>query len=252
MVAAAPVAFGMAGRQGVAAGDRLPAFDGVILDMDGLLIDTESTYVHAWRLGAREFGVQLSDTFLFSLSGLQAGDVEARVATVVGERFDHARFREISARIWHDHIRTVGIGLMPGVDLLLSSLVEAGIPYAIATNSETRFASLCLERAGLASRFKVAVCRDEVSAGKPAPDLFIEAAARLGLTSGCCLALEDSSTGLLAAARAGAIPILVNSRTAPEDARGLCWAAYPSLLDVVARLHPVDKDAGISKRRRPK
>jgi beta-phosphoglucomutase-like phosphatase (HAD superfamily) len=80
------------------------------------------------------------------------------------------------------------------------------------------------------------VCRDEVTAGKPAPDVYLRAAANLNLAPGRCLVLEDSLVGLQAAARAGAIPVLVADREVDSEFERVAQAVFKSLSDVLACL----------------
>jgi HAD superfamily hydrolase (TIGR01509 family) len=207
----------------------LPAFDGVIFDMDGLLIDTELSYAHAWKHAALAFGVELDRDFLHSLFGRHATDVEQCLAGAIGDTFDRQRFFAQAERLWHEHVARHGIPLMPGAEFILEALEQAAVPFAVATNSDSPYARICLDRAGLAGRFPILVCRDEVAAGKPEPDLFIEAAQRLGFPVERCLVLEDSPTGLLGASRAGAITVLISSRNAPADAINLARATFTSL-----------------------
>lgn len=208
--------------------------------MDGLVLDSEPTYAYAWRQAAATFGAQLDEAFAHSLFGRQAEDVERALAERIGAAFDYDRFRAAAAVFWQAHVRTVGIAPLPGVAKLLDLLVQRRIPYALATNSEAPYAAQCLRSSGLAERFAERVTRDQVAAGKPAPDVFEEAARRLGVPASACLVLEDSATGLLAAQRAGATPVLVLARPAPAESAGLASAHFRSLLDVAAAIRRTD------------
>ncbi|QXP85694.1 HAD family phosphatase [Methylococcus sp. Mc7] len=183
-----------------------------ILDMDGLAIDTEATYVAAWRGAATELGIELDEAFCQSLFGCHADAVKQRIGDYAGPRLDIGRFDEIATRIWHRHVEAHGIAPMPGLENLLRFFRERNLPYALATNSEARFAGICLDRSGMASLFPLIVTRDQVAQGKPAPDLYLEATRRLGVAPGQCLALEDSEAGIESAASAGTFAVLVNGR----------------------------------------
>ncbi len=209
---------------------RLPEFRAVIFDMDGLVLDSEPSYVFAWREAADEFGVRLTDEFMRGLFGRHADDVERALATEIGEGFDAMRFRSLAERFWWAHVETRGIPLMPGAVELLELLGELGIPYGLATNSDERYARICLRLGGLEGRFPVLVSRDQVAAGKPKPDLFLEAARRLGIAPSQCLVLEDSATGLIAAKSAGALPVRVLDR--PEPVKPQALASFRSLREV--------------------
>jgi HAD superfamily hydrolase (TIGR01509 family) len=215
---------------------QLPAFKAVIFDMDGLVLDSEPTYVFAWKKAAAEFAVHLDEGFAQALFGRQAEDVERVMAEKIGEGFERERFLKLAANFWQEHIKSCGIAPMPGLGDVLAALDRLNIPYALATNSEGNYAAQCLGLAGLETRFPTAITRDQVAAGKPAPDLFLEAAKRLNVPAEQCLVLEDSATGLLAARRAGAIPVLVLARSAPAESRALAAASFGSLSEVAGEI----------------
>ena len=212
----------------------LPAFSAVILDMDGLVLDSETTYCGAWRKAAADVGHALDDGFLESLFGRHADDVVRALAGELGPRFDRQGFFRAAERHWFEHIETHGIPRMPGVDALLANFREASIPFALATNSDGHYARLCLERGGLREAFPVMVTRDQVALGKPEPDVFLEAARRLDADPTACLVLEDSETGLMAARAAGTQPILIQRRVELRTRLApLARLALPCLNDLV-------------------
>jgi beta-phosphoglucomutase len=192
----------------------LPRFRAAILDMDGLALDTESAYCHAWRQAAAEFGCELGDDFCQGLFGRHADDVERAIREVMGEAYQRREFYRSAERHWRLHLESHGVALMPGLRELLALFRRSGLPFALATNSDAPYAEECLRRAAVAPEFAVVVTRDQVARGKPAPDLFLEAARRLDTPPAACLVLEDSATGLQAARAAGTIPILIQNREA--------------------------------------
>lgn len=210
----------------------LPNFEAVLLDLDGLVLDTEPTYLCAWREAATAFGVVIDDPTGHALFGQHADDVMRALQTLIGPRFDRARFHALAEKHWRAYLKHHGIACMPGLSSLLACFERLNIPYALATNSDAPYVLECLACAGIARCFPVWVSRDQVAHGKPAPDLFVEAARRLGVDPSACLVLEDSATGLLAAHRAEAIPILVQKRQVPAEIRGLAAACFASLAEV--------------------
>ena len=213
---------------------RLPPFAAIIFDMDGLVLDSETTYCTAWRQAAADVGHRLDDGFLESLFGRHADDVVQTLAEKLGPAFDRKVFFKAAEQHWFSHIRTHGIPRMPGIEALLACLRERSIPFALATNSEGHYARLCLEHGSLREAFPVMVTRDQVALGKPEPDVFLEAARRLDVDPAACLVLEDSETGLQAARAAGTQPILIQRqeeiRTRLEP---LALLALASLEDLV-------------------
>ncbi|MCX7111304.1 MAG: HAD family phosphatase [Proteobacteria bacterium] len=213
----------------------LPRFRAVIFDMDGLAIDSEPSFIFAWRKAASEFGAQLEDELVRSLLGLHAEDVELALKEAIGVNFNASQFRLLASQYWRDHVKRKGMTTMPGLHTLLGLLAKVSIPFALATNSDGANAAESLRRTGLETRFSVLVTRDQVSAGKPEPDLFLAAALRLGVSASECLVLEDSAVGLLAASRAGAIPVLVNLRPTGES-KQLAALSFLSLDEVAAAI----------------
>lgn len=195
---------------------RLPPFQAAILDMDGLVLDSEATYGHAWRLAAAEFGSELSEEFVQGLFGRHADDVEQALRGLLGEAYGRERFHRAAERHWREYLEAHGMARMPGLDALLAVFRRRGVPFALATNSDGIYARDCLRLSGVEADFPVIVTRDQVRRGKPEPDLFLEAARRLDVPAEQCLALEDSATGLAAARAAGTIAVLVQRR---EDTR---------------------------------
>lgn len=212
-----------------------PCFKAVIFDMDGLVLDSESTYVSAWREAAAAMGYTLDETFCGSLSGLHGDSVERRIRRHCGSRFDIERFNRLSGEYWALQVRRQGIPVKKGFFSVLRVIERFELPFCLATNSRRGEALQCLELAGLQRIFTQIISRDDVDRGKPAPDIFIEAAATLGMAAGDCLVLEDSPVGIAAAVAAGA-PCLYVPSVYPLDH----WAATHA----VAVLDDLDQAAG--------
>lgn len=215
------------------AAQAIPGFSGVIFDMDGLVLNTEPTYAYAWMQAASAFGAQIDDEFCARLSGCHADEVESAFARAIGQGYDREKFLDLANQKWREHVKCQGIAKMPGFDVLLAVLKKHRIPYALATNSDGYYAKECMHFAGVNGYFDIVVTRDQVKHGKPAADLFIEAAKRLSLKPSSCLVLEDSQTGLLAAKAAGTIPVLVSNQ-ADKGLKGLANSSFPSLTEVAA------------------
>ena len=210
-----------------------PDFGAVIFDLDGLVLDTETTYFAAWRQAAGKMGYQLSEPFCKSLSGLSYGAVTQKIFDLCGPDFDLERFNRISGDCWRTLVQTQGIEVKPGFHQLLELIRRQTLPYCLATNSRLTNALACLDLAGLTNIFEVIVARDHVEYGKPAPDIFWVASERLGIDISRCLALEDSAAGVIGATEAGAFSIFIpSSLPADDEATFRCDRQCPDLNEV--------------------
>ena len=149
-------------------------------------------------------------------------------------------------RAWHVAYDAIvareGIALKPGLLDLLEWLEAEGIPKAVATSTRRDRALAKLELTSLAPRFVALVGGDEVARGKPAPDIFLAAAQRLGEPAPRCLVLEDSEPGVRAALAAGMTPIMVPDLHAPSaDLAALTPLVLASLAEVAAHLAPLPR-----------
>lgn len=194
----------------------LADFSAVIFDMDGLVLDTESTYTIARQQAASVLGYDFSGDFCQSLSGLHSNDVAQKLLARCGAGFDLHAFNRLSGECWRDHVNIHGINIKHGFSELLDLLIRQKIPYCLATNSLMTNALECLELAGIKGVFSLIISREQVRHGKPAPDIFIKAAELLQADIGRCLVLEDSDVGILAASKAGAHSVFIPS-IAPVD-----------------------------------
>jgi HAD superfamily hydrolase (TIGR01509 family) len=130
-----------------------------------------------------------------------------------------------------------GLPLKPGTLELLDGLAAADCPMAIVTSSSRRSAERNLSLAGIRSRFDTILTLDDVTRGKPSPDLYLLAATRLGFAPQVCIAVEDSNHGVTASHAAGAITIMVPDMAPPTDeTRAKCAAVLPDLNAVLAML----------------
>jgi len=190
---------------------KLADFSAVIFDMDGLVLDTESTYFIAWQQAAKAMGYEFSDDFCLSLSGLHYNDIEPKLIEYCGAEFNLQAFNRLSGDCWRDHVDVYGIRIKHGFSELLELLIRQKIPYCLATNSRAANALECLELAGIKDVFSIIIARDHVQHGKPEPDVFFKAAEVLQVDISRCLVLEDSHAGIAAASRAGAVSVFIPS-----------------------------------------
>jgi HAD superfamily hydrolase (TIGR01509 family) len=113
-------------------------------------------------------------------------------------------------------VESGGISPKTGLHPFLSFVKDEALLSAVATSSDAHFAELSLRSAGIADRFDALVSGDQVARGKPAPDIYLEAARRLGCDPARCVALEDSDAGVLAARAAGMVTVCIPDLKPPS------------------------------------
>jgi HAD superfamily hydrolase (TIGR01509 family) len=191
--------------------------EAVVFDFDGLLMDTETTLVEAWKAEWRHHGLELDldDGFWPGHGGDTFASHTAKLAAAVGPGFDHdesfARRRAFREELHH------GLDFRPGIRDWLAEARSGGLRVAIASSSPRDWVVGNLERVGAADLFDQITTGDEVSRHKPDPEIYQLALQRLGLKGEQTVAVEDTSHGTVAAAAAGMWTVAIpNPFVAPE------------------------------------
>jgi HAD superfamily hydrolase (TIGR01509 family) len=180
----------------------------VIFDFDGLIIDSETPLFDIWSQIYESRGQRLTlDVWQHAL-GTQGGfDPYADLATRLSETVDRASLAEY---VSHEHWRLCGDQpLLPGVRDRLIEARSLGLAAAVASSSPAAWVQPWIETHGLTSFFRAVCTRDDVARVKPAPDLFLAAAGRLGVDPADCVVFEDSPNGIRAAHAAGMLVVAV-------------------------------------------
>jgi beta-phosphoglucomutase-like phosphatase (HAD superfamily) len=208
--------------------------EAVILDMDGLMLDTERPVLDVWIQTGRGLGWEISRDIVFRTIGLSEAGMRALFAGEYGGDFPYDEVHsEVKRRLIEIHDRD-GIGLRPGLTAFLDCMADHTIPFAVATSTERKTALWKLEKAGLRERCRLMVCGDEVINGKPAPDIFLAAAAKLGHSPGHCAGFEDSPHGLRGLAAAGIPSVFVKDLVdPPAEVLATLWRRYENLAQAV-------------------
>lgn len=188
----------------------------VLFDMDGLMIDTESISGQAWLRAAEEVGVDIPEAVILGMVGLSVGKSLEHVA----DHFQDRTLAETLSQHCRHHYRELlthgELRLKTGIIEMLDWVESRALPHAVATSTQRQMCELKLRRSGLGRYFQHSVAGDEVANTKPAPDVYLAAAARLGARPADCVVLEDSLTGMHAGLAAGMRVILVPDMVKPE------------------------------------
>jgi beta-phosphoglucomutase len=214
----------------------LPA---ALFDLNGTVVDDMRVHGQLWREVVLRLGRDLpASAFYRDLAGVATWDLLPRA---VGRPLDPELVKRLSAEkearyreVYRDQVAEV-----PGAIAFLGRLRAAGVRLALATSAPRENRVLALEGLGLAGAFDQVVGIEDVQRGKPAPDLFLVAAARLGVAAGECIVFEDALTGLEAARAAGMRAAGIATAFTREELRkaGAAWVADdfrslpPDLLD---------------------
>lgn len=213
---------------------------GVILDLDGVLIDTESISKMAWMRAASEFGFEIPETLYEKIIGFSVLDARKEISNLTNGHIDMDRYMERSAAIYYGEMQSNGVRVMPGVPELLEFLRQQGLKTAIATSTIQEQATWKLEKSGLLGLINDVITGDLAANGKPAPDIFLIAARRISVEPGECVVVEDAHAGIIGAKTAGMVPIMVPSTAASTAAsEEHAYAVVPNLFNVIEILRNV-------------
>jgi len=213
-----------------------PSPRAVVFDLDGLMFNTEDLYDEVGDRMLRRRGMRFTPELKQAMMGLP-GKVAFQVMIDWHQLTDSIPQLEIENDAVFDDILPDSLELMPGLIGLLETLETAELPKAIATSSRLVFASKVLNQFDLQSRFEFVLTAEDVVHGKPNPEIYQTAAARLGVTTTEMLVFEDSQVGAKAAVAAGAQVVAVpNRHTQDHDFQGVSLVANtladPRIIDL--------------------
>jgi HAD superfamily hydrolase (TIGR01509 family) len=191
------------------------AVEAVIFDLDGLLVDSESVWDDVRKEFVEEKGGTWHDGAQRDMMGMSSVEWSRYVRDRLGVDMDPEEIsREVADRV-ADTYRKM-LPLLPGAVEAVKSLA-AEWPLGLASSSNRHVIDLVLDLAGIAGDFAATVSSEEVGAGKPAPDVYLETAKRLGVDPAACVAIEDSTNGIRSAHAAGMGVIAVPNQDFPPD-----------------------------------
>ena len=208
----------------------------VIFDLDGVLLDSEGAWDAARRELVRERGGTWKESATREMLGMSSPEWSRYVADELGVDLSP---EEISAQLLErllDQYRR-RLPLIPGATEAVERLA-AKWPLGLASSSNRGAIDLVLAESGLDRYFKVSVSSEEVGAGKPAPDVYLEAARQVNASPGDCVAIEDSENGIRSAHAAGMRVIAIPNHEfpPPENALGVADQVVDSLDELTTQL----------------
>ena len=218
-----------------------------LFDLDGTLVDSVYNHVRAWHLALREEGLELSVWRIHRKIGMSGGLFTAQLQRELGQAIDEAttqRLRDRHAELFREISRDVPP--LPGAIELLKELTRQQLPWAIATSGRMLTAEANLRSLDVDPDRAIVITRDMVRYAKPDPDLFVEAAKRLGTTTRGSYVVGDSIWDMIAAARCGALGIglLSGGYGAEELERAGALRVYADPADMLLHLDEIAPRTG--------
>jgi HAD superfamily hydrolase (TIGR01509 family) len=209
-------------------------FKAAIFDMDGLLLDSELLALKAFEAGCEQFGLGDQTELFMRFVGTNVDKGNAEMHQALDERINVDAFIKTWRGIYAEWIAKEAVPLKTGVKEVLTHLNSINLPIAVATSTSTEPAKKKLKMAGIFNHFDVVIGGDQVTHSKPAPDIFLKAAAELNCEPSKCIAFEDSPNGVKSAVSAGMTVVQIPDMIKPDNALlALNHIVLESLSDVL-------------------
>jgi HAD superfamily hydrolase (TIGR01509 family) len=195
----------------------------IVLDLDGVIVDTEELWDRERRQYVADHGGTWTDEATRAMQGMSSAEWSAYLVEELGASGDqHQISKDVAAmvvtEIEHD------LPLLPGAVRAVNALAHSYI-LGLASSANREVIDAVLDGAAITERFATTISSEEVERGKPAPDVYLEAARRMGVDPTTCAAVEDSTNGLRAAHAAGMVVIATPNHAFPPAADALALAA---------------------------
>lgn len=197
--------------------------EAVIFDLDGVLIDSEQAWAAAREQLVRERGGTWRAEATREMMGMSSPEWSRYMRDQLGVPMAPEQIAREVVRRLQERYRREGPPLLAGARDAVTTLASRW-PLGVASSANRPVIELVLGLAGLRECFEVSVSSEEVAHGKPAPDVYLEAARRIGVRPARCAAVEDSTNGLRAAAAARMLVVAVPNREFPPDREALALA----------------------------
>ncbi|MBI3320124.1 MAG: HAD family phosphatase [Candidatus Omnitrophica bacterium] len=190
---------------------------GVIFDWDGVIVDSSAPHEESWHRLAREEGRVFPTDHFRRGFGMKNQTIIADLLEWTSDPQEIQRLALRKETLYREMIRDTGVPLLPGVARVLEDLRAASIPCAVGSSTPRLNIVCTVEQLGIDGVFPVIICAEDVTQGKPDPQVFLLAAQRLGIAPSRCVVVEDAPVGIQAA-RAARMRTVAVTTTHPADA----------------------------------
>ncbi|WP_297476771.1 HAD family phosphatase [uncultured Photobacterium sp.] len=212
-------------------------YNAAIFDMDGLLLDTEQVCMTAFKQTCNEMNLPFKQDVYLSIIGRNQAGIKPIIEQGYGDMLDYSIFHPHWMQHYHAVVEHQAIPIKHGVIALLDWLQTKKIPMVVATSTHKALAQKKLHLAGLSTYFSHITCGDEVTQGKPHPEIYRLAAQRLHIEPNQCIAFEDSNNGVKAAVAANMATLQIIDLVKPDtDTRALGHHIFNSMDDALTFL----------------
>ena len=204
---------------------------GVIFDWDGVVIDSSESHELSWDLLAAEVGKTLPAGHFKAGFGKKNQEIIPDILGWSRDPSEIARLGDRKEELYRGIVLERGVRILPGARELLLALKGAAMPRAVGSSTPRANIDAIFAATGLGGLFDAVVTANDVKNGKPAPDVFLLAAERLGLPPRSCVVIEDAHVGIEAARRGGMKVVAVATTNSIGDL-GRADAAFESLAEI--------------------
>lgn len=233
---------------------RRGGVSGVVLDLDGVIVDSEHLWEQSWAACCDRRGTRWTTDDTATCQGMSPPEWAGYLAGKLGEPDAARQIQDECVDHVVDAIRDGHAPLLSGARDLIRR-VGAQVPLAVASSAARRVIDAVLSYHRISERFQATVSSEEVPRGKPSPDVYAEAARRIGVNAGSGIAVEDSSNGIRAAHAAGLSVVAIPNPVYPPKPDALRLADHvaadhgDALAYLLGRLRtgPVDAAGGVDR-----
>lgn len=202
---------------------------GAIFDWDGVVVDSCKEHLDSWRMLAEAHGHTIPENFMLDTFGKRNVEIIPDILKWTSDPSEVQKMSDEKEVYYRKIVADRGIPTVEGVREFLAKLRDAGVPCAIGSSTPRENLEQALEKLGLSEYFAAAATMEDVARGKPAPDVFLCAAEKIGVPPRKCVVFEDSEAGIDAAIAARMKSVAV-ATTHPADFWESRFTGFPDII----------------------